>query len=520
MKIGHVPPATALIAGIFLLVTCVYLLTSPGRIEFRDGQIRYEVARGLVETGRPIIREPYLLGSALLGRNDLRYSSYGPGASVSAIPLMLVSRLFADPKHQLEHIAFSVTSSVYGGALAALLVAFLLSLGVSRRRAAAGGMICAFASLVWPLASSTFDNAQHAFWLLLSLLLSQRSASRGSMTTAFFAGVAGGVLFLYQEVFGFLLPGIALATLAAPGDEAGKRDGYRRFVLFACGASIGLAAWLAYNHVRFGNPFYSGKQNTEQAHHPPIWGNPLVGLAGYLLSPGKSVILYSPTVLLGLLGLRGLWRKHPRVGLAIVVVVLTHVLLMSSMTFWGGDWAWGPRYLVLVVALLSVAAPFLEVTQLRSSIRRALIATAIVVQLLALSVDHLRFFSEEGLDDFFWAYDRTFYYRRSALLARPAELVSVVFAPLPREVRVFVPSANPAIVTTAPGRFSTPQDSRRTMRYFAFFYVPRPWPFWMRTIPRPLRPFDPTLPTITLLLGAALGLAGVIRATRRGIDDA
>ena len=62
MKIGHVPRATALIAGIFLLVTCVYLLTSPGRIEFRDGQIRYEVARGLVDIGRPIILEPYLMG--------------------------------------------------------------------------------------------------------------------------------------------------------------------------------------------------------------------------------------------------------------------------------------------------------------------------------------------------------------------------------------------------------------------------------------------------------------------------
>jgi len=37
----------------------VYFLTAPGRIDMIDGGIRYEVANSLLETGRPIVCDPW-----------------------------------------------------------------------------------------------------------------------------------------------------------------------------------------------------------------------------------------------------------------------------------------------------------------------------------------------------------------------------------------------------------------------------------------------------------------------------
>ena len=81
-------------------------------------------------------------------------------------------------------------------------------------------------------------------------------------------------------------------------------------------------------------------------------GGVFAGLWGQLFSPGKSVFLYSPPIVLALMGARRFWRHRPEAALAVALLVGPVVLLYSFYLFWSGDWAWGPRYLVFALPAL------------------------------------------------------------------------------------------------------------------------------------------------------------------------
>jgi len=82
----------------------------------------------------------------------------------------------------------------------------------------------------------------------------------------------------------------------------------------------------------------------------PLW----TGLRGLLFSPGKSLFLYSPWLLLAVPGAVLLWRRHGRDACLFTLYPLVVVLLYSMKLVWHGG-SWGPRYLLPVVPLLAVA---------------------------------------------------------------------------------------------------------------------------------------------------------------------
>jgi hypothetical protein len=86
-----------------------------------------------------------------------------------------------------------------------------------------------------------------------------------------------------------------------------------------------------------------GRMNT------PLWR----GMAGLLLSPGSSVFVYTPLLLLAPPGLIALWRRRRAETLAMVSLAATFLLFYSKFDGWSGLWsAPGPRYLYLIVPLL------------------------------------------------------------------------------------------------------------------------------------------------------------------------
>lgn len=416
---------------------------------------------------------------------------------------------------------FSFTSAALAALAMAALLLFFLDLGLRSPEAVAWTAVAAFATLVWPLATSSFDQAQQALFALLAVWLAWRSARDDRPLLAAVGGAAAGVLFCYQQVYALWIPFLGLALLE--GTRRISRRAMLRILAFGGAAAMVGSADLAYNALRFGDPFRNGKLSDSLI---PLFGNPLAGLLGLLVSPGKSVLLFSPPVILAILGWRAFRRAHPRLAGAVLGATLGHLALISTLTFYGGDWAWGPRYLVVLMPLWALPMPFaLERLERfgqrgRKAIVAGVVAAGLLVQGLALSIDHQRYFFERDLPDFFWAYDPWCYFRqdRSQLLARPAEIAATLRDGLPAEVTRFGTGPRPSSTTYClfgPGRGLA---SRRWMRQFAVFYLPRPWPLWMRDVPEAIRPFPPSkawaLSGGALALGLALILVG-LRAERR-----
>jgi hypothetical protein len=123
----------------------------------------------------------------------------------------------------------------------------------------------------------------------------------------------------------------------------------------------------------------------------PFW----IGLRGLLFSPGKSLFLYSPWLLLAVPGTWLFLRRHRRDGVLIAVFPWLIVGLYSmKLVFHGGSW--GPRYLVTVVPLLAVAvAPVVDWCLRRGRTARvglaALTALSIGAQLIGVAKDPERY---------------------------------------------------------------------------------------------------------------------------------
>jgi len=507
-------------AGTFLALLPLYGLVSAGRIDITDGQVRYEVARSWLETGRPAVRDERLIPLWLVIKTDRgAYGGYNAGASVAGMPAMLLSRLLPGHQAERDRFAFAMTGPVFGAAGMALLVLAYSMLGLSAGHAVAWALVVALATLWWPASETVFDQNQHAVFLLAALLLAWQSGRRQRWWPAGLGGLAGGCLLNYQENYALLLPLVGLAVFAsrdegtasvAPGLRRGvDRDGIARYLLFGAVSAAGLLPLVGFNYLRFGAPFYEGRLD-----HPLLFAgaNPLAGFLSLAVSPGKGVFLFSPPLLLAFLGARSLLRRAPALVAAIAAVSIIHVMIVVQVAFFGGDWCWGPRYLLILIPLWALTLPF-AAARVRREVVVLLVAAGVVVQLMAVTVDHQRFFFERNLPPTFWADAPWFYFRDSQLVARAREIAVTLRDGMPREAASFTPSPGRE-ATYSPFGPAAPAMGARWMRQFKVFYLPRPWPFWVSEVPAERRPVAVVPGALLAAVSLGMGLALLRRALR------
>jgi hypothetical protein len=511
--------------GVFLALLGIYLLTAPGRIDIIDGQWRYEVTRNWLDAGEPVVTDPVLLGTGgqvVSPSSGKAYSVYNAAPSVAAMPLMLLSRLL--PGHNLarDHALFSLTGPVYGAAIGALLIVAFGWLGLGMRRSLTCTAIVCLGTLWWPASVTVFDQNQHAVLLLATVLVGWQAARRRSPVLAGVAGMVGGLLVNYQEMYALLLPALGLAVFAAPETapsaarppEPGtaRRDAALRYVLFGLGCCVGIGLFAAFNVLRYGAPVllsrYGLQSGGGSADGPSTWGNPLAGFLSLAISPGKGIFWFSPPLVLMLLGARRLWARVPALTAAVVAASVIHLLVITRLAFFGGDWCWGPRYIIPILPLWALALPF---ALTRPGLPRCALAplalAGLLIQVMGLSLDQHRFFYERNFVPSFWAADPWVYFKHSQLLARPGEILeSLAAAPLPEPVRFSAaPTGQPTYCPFGP---PIPAQSREWVRHQRLFYLPRCWWGWFGVLPSKQQPVNPFW--LLGVCGVPLAVGGVM----------
>jgi hypothetical protein len=486
----------------------VYFLTAPGRIDIIDGGIRYEVTQSLIDLGVPAVRDPWFPG--VPGRLGLRYAWYELGTSVTALPLVVIGGRLGHGSLESKQFAFSLTSVPFAAGAIALLFLIYGRLGCPLVQSLNWSLAAAFCTLLWPYAGSSFDVALQAFWLTLGVWAGVEAFAGRSKGWAVTSGAAFAMLINIQEAYLVLVASL-LAVFPFRLHAVRERLNGELMRIVGLGLVAGLAIVFWANAVRFGNPLDTGRMSTGA----PLIGNPLIGLAGLFVSPAKSIFLYSPTCLLALLGLRRLMRHDPQRLAPITACLVIHVALVSSLSPWAGEWAWGPRYLVASLPLACVGLPFAFAGKGRDRLSVPLCALGLVVQLLAISVDHQRYYFERSLPPFFW-YDNSAMYRDSPLFARPFELMDVLRGRDLGGVRALVPGPRPFSMTASifgppPGR---PVKVPDWMREYLVFLVPRPWTLWSRFLPDEQRPGPTGIMTLLGWVAAVAAAGSLFRISR------
>jgi hypothetical protein len=183
-----------------------------------------------------------------------------------------------------------------------------------------------------------------------------------SLRKALVAGLILGLATMVRPTDGLAIPVFAAAVLVREG-KAALRSAFVLCVALCAAAAVGVGILLIHNAVLFGSPFQFGYPAAAEGakrlntFETPLWK----GLYGFLFSPGKSVFLFAPPVILALAGWRRLWKMERGAATVAMALPLVYLFFYARYTQWEGGYCVGPRYLVPSIALLCLGlGPMLE----------------------------------------------------------------------------------------------------------------------------------------------------------------
>ncbi len=76
---------------LFLLLTCIFLLTGQGSIQSNDGKIMFFLTKSIVEEGKLSFKDEVFFGQS----GQEKFSKYGIGMSLLAIPFYVLGKIFS-----------------------------------------------------------------------------------------------------------------------------------------------------------------------------------------------------------------------------------------------------------------------------------------------------------------------------------------------------------------------------------------------------------------------------------------
>lgn len=304
----------------------------PG-IDNWDTLVKTEVAWNILHGRGPILTRAPAPLYVIPGSDGRSYAPYPLFTYVLQLPSALSALWTGAP---YEGLAPLILLAVTGWVLAVA----GLRLGASRNAAIAGALLTCLGTALRPMVGVGHDNGVEA--LALAVLL-WASTFEDRPAAFAWAGLATGLaLSTRLGAVPLLAGGAALVLAQRPRTW---RAVATRGLAFAAGCAPCVAIILAFNQYRFGSPFefplISGEITTfvpwlSRAH--------LDGVLGLAVSPGKGLLWYSPTLIPALLLAAPLARRFPAPMAALGAYLGIALLFYGRLTFWHGDWGWGPRY--------------------------------------------------------------------------------------------------------------------------------------------------------------------------------
>ena len=400
---------------LFFFLNAAFILTSTGRIHTQDENMTLLTTESLALRQTTELADSEI-PNGFFGRYDIHgraRAAYGFAHSAVLVPWFMIGDALGQNLPGVPETAATFTVAFFAVLSSATFSAGTIAL-----------MFMLFRALAIPLGTSLLVALAIAFgtpifaysaWLfsepLITLLVvaaayacfgipatEEISARRG-----FWAGLFLGYAVMVRPSVIILIPIFVLAILVARG-----RNGLRAaldLVLMVC---LGTALSLAYNTAVFGSPFEFGypavAEGGKQLNtgHIPF----LHGLRAFLFSPGKSIFIFAPMVLLSIAAMPRLWRRNRGLAVLACGAPVAYLLFFSRYAHFEGGFCYGPRYFLPVLTLLAVAVGiyFHEVPKRWRVFGYAVVLAGFAVQVLGISINFTEAALAGGYYDAHWDY--------------------------------------------------------------------------------------------------------------------
>ena len=324
--------------------------------------------------------------STYIGKDGRTYSPTGLGFSLAMLPAVaaadMVYKIYgvSPPEHfplqadWLILLTTSFTNSFFGAGLGVVLYIYFRKIKLSHKQALVFVFLSIFTTNLLIYAKNSFAHMMFAFFFTLSILLMRLFVESGKKKFLVLSGVSYGVMAItYNQSYVLTtLPLILFYILQFKTKPLKKfiRKALRDFGFFF----LGLLPFLIINYW-FESIRASGAQDLTQASFFTTYAGEklnnmpasslIEGIYGQLFSPGRSVFLYSPLLLLILI----FWFKikkalYPELGMLILLAGSYIVFYAMQFSYggptegyallWHGESSWGPRYLIPLLPLAMI----------------------------------------------------------------------------------------------------------------------------------------------------------------------
>jgi hypothetical protein len=359
-------PSIHTAAALLILLLTFYGLSYSGRFSTDDEHILASRSLGLAFEGR--LNDDRVLG------ND-RILAYHALPAQQASPSLEIEPLQSFLGAGLARLALLMGSgrvqtlfllNILATALAAICVfAAVRTLGYPDRTALVTALLFGLGTQVWPYTRTFFRDPLAmlflAFVWLCALRLNQAVSRRGRLLAG--AGIFLGLLLgvLTKNTVTVALPAVAVLLIPFWKSLGGREKSLLRARLARPGlfllvviTLVGLLAFLLTARgplARFSLSYYGQVLLFFiTSPHPHF----LAALFGPLVSPGKSLFLYSPVLLLSIAALVQKRIEALAAWGYVLLLVLAQALFYDGI--WWGNVNWGLRFLAPAIPLLTIAS--------------------------------------------------------------------------------------------------------------------------------------------------------------------
>ena len=375
---------------IFFVNLIIYALFNYGGIRSPDSEIVFRTTESL------ILRNNFKIPEAIdwenfglsVGTDNKKYSIFGPAESIAAVPLLklayflernnfipdssdipisfyvgiddnLAGTYYIENKRpplmeaQFVRFIISFFNSIIGALSGMFLYFILVQITRSKLISLFTTFIFSFGSLIFPYTATFFSEPLCTLFMILSFLFIIKNEIPFRIPTKtnrnyFYSGLFLGLAIVTHISAVLSVPFFYMFIL---GQILNKNLSLKRFgtsgLFFTIGLFIFGILLLYYNYARFGDILETGR--TTSLYRYAIYSNPLAGLYGLLLSPGKGLFIYVPIVILSIVSWKAFHKRFPHLSFVIATMIVVRILFIASRSDWHGGFSLGPRYLVIIL---------------------------------------------------------------------------------------------------------------------------------------------------------------------------
>ena len=329
-----------LYAGIFLSTFFLLLLLGGNTPPYNDGKQIFDHAENIVYKGKIGID---------IGPGVKFYNPRPIFVSLIHVPDVALRRAITALFPTADSLTRIVTSHIVPAALTAttcvLYARFVLLLGVGVPAASLSALLLAFGTMLFVFGRVVWSDIAQAtaFWGFFSesLLLVRRPGNGSAVKVGIWAGILANTkyLFVLTLIGGFTFVATQLWTKL----EMRKLAVIAGWAMLAALPFAIPICW--FNYLRNGTLLHGG-YGIEPFQESILWG-----VYSLFFSFGKGLFIYNPILILAF---KPTNRLPQRWWWAVLATAGPVVLLYGKYSNWGGDWSWGPRYIMFLIPIFMV----------------------------------------------------------------------------------------------------------------------------------------------------------------------